>query len=1046
MYNRLLFTLATAACLTGVYAGYAVMMRPWVVIPEMPAIAEPAQQMETHRPAENVRVAEAYLKNYHWVAQSKYMLRSGPDEGRAFIYTRKWKHKEDDSRVLIFSPFAMVWRQKDKEGRESAVSLHSESAQLKFQFGFEQFNSNPGRVVGAVLDGEVRIAGPDGLEIEGKQFVFDESAPSLVSTNPVRFEYANHRGRGQSLNMKLIPAEGPPGQDRPHVFGIRTIRLGSGRDPETQKFEHVQLDVRMPQQGQQQLAQIRCSGDLEYDVGSNTAHFTQAVRAHQRTSGAGYDQLECDDLWLKFDPVRAIARPDDAVAQNKEQGESPAFQQLETNLEFKRLIARGQTVSIVSTENNLHATMKCLTYDLAEHRLQLIDASKVTVLQQGYKVAMEFDPKHQTPGVVPEIEARMLSDNSLNEVFCRGVGLLEMTRPNARDRQYVVSWARQLLIHKSSDQVKGLDLIQLEQQATFRQPSQGTALGADLIRLWMVPVTVGLPSGNRNSVTPHPGPELQPRQLIAERNVALFSPQLEANTSELTVEFLEPTGTPRVIGQHSRSSLELVTFEEPVEPANQARPARTQPGPRRTGTGRVSPAGFAADQQKNSLWPPISISPGGDDTVGPAHVQPQPKPVAQSPRVTADRINVRMQRIAGKAEPEMVEVDTTGHVKIVQHRGKGEPPMTAEGERLQLQNRGKDREIVHLFGNPAHLRDRGIHVEGREVQLNRETNRVRVQGNGLLQLPVPPGTGLESFGQATNDPDLDVKWGESMEFDGQVAKFVGKVELELGWSRMRCELMDVTLSSRISFTEPNSRQQPELAKIHCREEVSFENSEYEGSKQIQVQRGRVAEFTLDRLRSKTFAQGPGQMQVWQRGSTGHQTGNSRGVVQGANRPIGTVSSDWDYTQVDFKGSMEGKITQQVSTFYDSVQIVHGPVSLPNMTIDPDHLPPDAGSMRCEKTLEFSQGPKSPVHPKGYQQLVGKGNAQIEGKGFYANADEISFDGSKGLYMLRAHGNQSAMIAQDDHGKRREASGRRIEFIPATQKVKVDQATGASGGP
>ena len=160
-----------------------------------------------------------------------------------------------------------------------------------------------------------------------------------------------------------------------------------------------------------------------------------------------------------------------------------------------------------------------------------------------------------------------------------------------------------------------------------------------------------------------------------------------------------------------------------------------------------------------------------------------------------------------------------------------------------------------------------------------------------------------------------------------------------------------------------------------------------------------------------------------------------------------MSSDWDYTRVDFKGSMDGKIAQQVSTFYDSVQIVHGPVNLPIDTIDPDHLPPDAGSMRCERTLEFSQGPKSPVHPKGYQQLVGKGNAQIEGRGFYANADEISFDGSKGLYMLRAHGNQSAMIAQDtDQGARREASGRRIEFIPATKTVKVDWATGATGSP
>ena len=91
--------------------------------------------------------------------------------------------------------------------------------------------------------------------------------------------------------------------------------------------------------------------------------------------------------------------------------------------------------------------------------------------------------------------------------------------------------------------------------------------------------------------------------------------------------------------------------------------------------------------------------------------------------------------------------------------------------------------------------------------------------------------------------------------------------------------------------------------------------------------------------------------------------------------------------------------------------------------------------------------KGPNHPEDYQQLVGKVNARIEGRGFYANASEISYDGAKGLYMLRSYGNQTATIAQEDkNGRRHEASGRRIEFIPATKTVKVDRATGASGSP
>lgn len=1030
MFHRLLFTIATAACLSGVYAIYAVVTRPMVVVPALPDRSdEPTGRIVAHRPAENVRVAQTYLPQQPWAAQSKYMLRSG----QSFIYTTEWSPK--DGRIK-FAPFAMVWLQKDKDGRETAVTLVSDSAQLRFATTFDQIVPNPGRVIGAVLDGEVQVKGPDGLEIVGKQFVFDESAPSLVSINPVSFQYGTHRGWGRNMNVKLIPAEGPPGNDRPHVYGIRTIRLGSGKNPETKKIEPVQLDVRMPQQGQVQLVQVRCSGDLEYDVVSHSAHFSQSVRASRRTSGNGYDILDCDDLWMQFEPA-PVKQPEKVVAQNEAQAESEprTYQHIETDLLFRRMTAKGRTVNVSSTDNNLRAEMKSLVYDASEARLQLIDAHKLSVLQQGYQVEMKFEPEWQKPGLVPEIDVHMNEDNSPGDVLCKGVGLLEMIRSETSELEYVVSWHKEL--HKSTDQASGLDVIELQQQASFRQPSQRTGLGAELIRLWMAPIALRSPATapqQKKSSTP----ELQPKRLIAERAVALVSPQLVARTSELEVLFDEP---PRELGQRSRDGLMQVSLEEPVSQSNGGRAPKTNPPspkqPVRPGD-KIKVASFSTQgAEPGSLGPPITTTP------------PSAKPglgsSSEPPDVKADRINVRMQRIHGQTEPELVDVETHGHVKIVQRR-QGQAPMTAEGDRLHLENRGLSKEVVHLFGQPAHLRDRamGLHVEGREVHLDRGENRVWVKGNGLLQLPVPPGTEIESLGQATNDPDMDVTWQESMEFDGLTARFIGKVRSELGLSRMRCEQMDVRLSSRLSFTQIDAKQKPELYSIDCREDVTFDNSEYEGNKLIRVQRGRVGEFRLNRIKGESFAQGPGQMQIWQRGK-GNQAGLAPRDVSQANRPISSVTSDWDYTRIDFKGRMIGNLEQHRSTFHNSVMIVHGPVNLPNETIDPDHLPADAGSMRCEM-LEFMHHAKTASHPKGYQQLVGKINAQIEGRGFYANADEISFDGSKGLYMLRAHGNQSAMIAQDnDKGPRREASGRRIEFIPATRTVKVDWATGATGG-
>ena len=1050
MFNRLLMTFATAACLIGVYAFYAVLTRPLVVIPELPAASSEPHSQGSVPLQENVRVATTYLSEQRWAADSAYMFRSG----EAFIYTQSWSHQPGDPRIK-FTPFAMVWVQKNRDGREQAVSMVSDSALLRFASGFDEVRPNPGRVVGAVLDGEVQIKGPDGLAIVGKQFVFDESAPSLVSTNPVEFWYASHHGHGRSLNVKLIPAEGPPGRDRPHVFGIRTIRLGSGINPSTREFEPVWLVVRMPQQGQQKPVRVHAR-DLEYDVSQNVAQFSQSVRAYSKTEAAGWDSLECDDLLLRFRPVPKASTVETVAAKTPEIPDSRQFQQIETDLEFHQLEATGKLVKIKSDQQNLRAWMQRMEYDMVKHQLKLTDPREVHVAFKGSILK------------VPSVDVRLREDNAIDEVICQGIGRLEMTRPETNDLAFVAQWGRQLrLVTNTAD---GHDLIELEHQASFRQPQQRTGLGAELIRLWVAPLSLNVNSAsNRNAPAASPVP--QPARLIAARDVVLVSPQLLARTAELDVHFDEPKEPRLLSGRPQRNLLQQVSLVEsvPTNPRNGQQNAERQPSrPARVATNskqvrtQVQGAGFStANIEPGSLGQPIDIS-GSEDNVGRAKLQTAS---TRDPLdVRADWIGVHMLTIEGEAEPELLEVESRGRVKIVQKQA-GNSPFTAEGDRLHLQNHGLGREVVHLFGQPAHLRDPRMHVEGREVHLDRQANRVWVNGNGLLQLPLPEGTSIATLRQGISPsgnnpkspeagktpnsklPDLDVWWGESMEFDGLTAKFIGKVTAEMGLSRMRCEQMDVKLDSRLSFTDLEARTQPELSSVHCREDVTFENSEYEGNKLVGVQRGSVAEFTVKNLKSETIAQGPGHIEIWMRDKRSLEKSNSDiagpRAMSRANRPISAVTSEWNYTRVDFKGKMTGKIDSQRSKFHDGVWIVHGPVARPNDKINRDKLPADAGSMRCEE-LQFANHSADDEHPEDYQEMVGRGNAEIEGRGFYANADEICYDGSKGSYMLRAHGNQSATIARDaERGTRQETSGRRIEFIKSTNTVKVDWANGGS---
>ena len=297
MFQRLVFTLATAASLMGLCVLYSVAMRPVIVIPTpLEQKIDEDQYTEAKRPAENVRVAAKFIPMTEWAIESKYMLRAE----QAFVYTDKWDRDETNGKSVKFTPFAAVWVTTDKAGNEQAVSIVAEWAQVEFASKFDEKNPSPGRVVGAVLNGEVKIAGPDGLEVVGQTFFFSEAGLSLYTTNPVSFKFQSHAGSAARMQMQLIPAEGLPGLDRPHVYGVETIRLIAGQKP-------VLLQVQLPQGDEVRMVNVKCAGDLEYTVATNTAICSNDVRVWTGPKNAR-DWLYCDTLTVQFVPKKVGER------------------------------------------------------------------------------------------------------------------------------------------------------------------------------------------------------------------------------------------------------------------------------------------------------------------------------------------------------------------------------------------------------------------------------------------------------------------------------------------------------------------------------------------------------------------------------------------------------------------------------------------------------------------------------------------------------------------------------------------------------------------
>jgi lipopolysaccharide export system protein LptA len=1050
MLQRLVFTFATAISLTGLYALYSVAMRPVVVI-AIPPVRTTSEDgyVTPERPAENVRVASTYLPAHSqsWAPKSMYMLKAD----HAFVYTNNWHPDEESGKRVKFIPFAMAWLTNDKDGHEQAVSMVSESAQLEFDSTFDEKNPAPGRVVRAVLNGDVEISGPDGLAIRGRHFIFDESDLSLYTTNPVHFRFQSHRGSATRMSMKLIPAEGLPGKDRPHVYGIESIRLVGGPRPGDPRNPYVQLEALVPQDGELKPVKVRCAGELEYTVGTNLAVFTKDV-----VVSTGTDWLECDTLTMQFNPKKPDPDEnleDSANPPKEELVHSPEYQHVETNLEFSWLEAEGRDVKIISRSRGFKAYMNRLTYSAETRILSMRSRDGVRVVQQGQGRGTELQ--------APDIEIQ-LGDGpapSLSSLNCVGAGTLKIVDEKLNRSILVARWQKKLG-YRPDDETQ-LDLIEFEGGAQFFQPEKKTGLGAELVRIWLAPTKFDLSASADGTAGREKTPEPEPKRVLAQHDVVMQSPKMQiVKSNELDIRF-EDEGpvTPPTVSHQSRSRLLPAALVTAVD-------QRTRRSA--SAAGMANGQGNAGSSQRQTGF--ASIPAASDGSLGPAidyDVEGSPRPRSAPKRsvpsavdepaqpivVAADRIDVRMRRIPGEPDPVVTEVHSEGKVTVTQQRKPGEKELRFQGDRVDLQSESKNHEVVAVHGSPALIRDRGYQIEGKEIHLDRGENQAWVTGPGELRLPIPEQTKIPGLGSGGNSRDLRVWWNESMKFDGLEGKFLGKVGAKLGLGTMHCEQMIVQLVDRISFQATEFADQPALRLIHCREDVSFENSTYADKKLTDKYRGRVGEFTVNHVLGEVVAQGPGTILAWQRQDNGSSGFSPRDTIQ-ANRPIPVEVTVWDYTRVQFEGQLKGyfdvkstgKTNRQRAVIDDRVEVIRGPVKQPNETVDPDELPSGAGMIRCDQ-LQFVNHPQSLRTPAPYRELIGRGNAEVEGqvdgRRFTASADEISFDGSKDLYLLRAHGKQNARLNQQV-GTSGLIVGRRIEFNPKKKSLYVDRATEGQG--
>ena len=960
----------------------------------------------TRLSTDNARVARERLPDQAWAPDAKIQLR---DDNRLFYYSNKSEPSENKT-AIRFEPFALVWFTQD-----GPLTIVAESAQVQFQREIEITNPNPGRMMGARLDGDVTIKGPNNLLVVGRNFIYSEKSSKIWSDSPVQLAYDQHLGEaegGIQLDLKISDVTLKGRQLA--VEDLHAVHLS----------RNVKMELMLPAENNlpPTALQVRCEGSFRLDRRDNgqtsVATFEEKVRVERPTAAGKVDSLEGQTLEVTIVHAAKPTTSEAAPAETAKPSPPNAMQSLRPTL----MVCRGSPVVFRSEQNDVHATMGYARYDVGQRTLAL-SGSESNPSQLRRAAQLKVKPVRCRQGV-SEMESQQVvlkhdEHNKVQEVICRGGGWLTYRDDKTKAEQVVVQWDEQL--RKYPDSTSALDVIDLSGNATVKQPQQQASFSGNYIKLWIEPLLVGAaddrlsaatsPKPSRgNADAPHERlPMPQPRRMLAQGRVQMQSPQMQGTTSELQVWF-EDVAAPSNSGRDS------------------GRDAGRNVGLIRPTAGRRSPSGFFDDDINKPK------------SAGQQRGQPPTKPMSP---VIVDAKLIRVL-IVGRGEeqkPDVAEIWTEGNVTITQAREDAATPFKLKADRLHLENQGDTRQKLHLWGKPARIDDPAMELIGDEIYFDRGRNLVSVDGSGKLTLPLD----RDFQGQPVTEPtSLNITFNEQMVFDGLIASFVGRVIAATFNSTMKCQQMEVHLTKRLLFEKDAARpeRQP-VSRLVCRNEVDFDSRVIVNSSMDEVRKGKFAAFAIDLTSGRAEGKGPGKLQIWSRGQNKF-AGLTPQAVAGSNKAVRKNEGGWTYYQIDFADELIGLQDLRSATCRGQVQVVYGPVLEALKTFDIDRLPKDAFLVSCDE-MQLAQPGTGPTGKKAFE-LVAEGNAWHEGRSFPGLADVISYDSAKDLFMLRSLGDNDSELTRESRpgGDRIPVIAKSIQFIRASNEIRLHDVRFGSG--
>jgi hypothetical protein len=1033
MLTRLTHAAVAFVVTAALYQGYAVTVAPVLEPPgrvestvdDGTVSSRQVNPLETYRP-----VLSAYFPADHWCFRVEPKIF---ENAQSLVVVDQYEQTETGLlRVprcaIVFFPRGRVRGQTPPRDAIVLEPAGGAAIQMDSQVGANRF----GRMQFGQLLGEVVVRSDmqepgeqDDLRIVTSDLYMNEDL--IRTAAPVEMRLGAHRGRGKSLEIRLLPADRSTDAAAGSLYsGLESLEISSevqlslapeglGRFTKKSGSDEASgaKDADAAASFRAKIAEapvrINCVGPFRIDFGNYLATFLDRVQVRQLHADGKLDQLSAAELRLYFEQQRAGGSTSTPAPEA-----SPGAPLTSIPLEPSSIDALGNAETPVVLDAPSHGAAARCDNLVIQFNQQMITAAggetgqPATLSYQGAEI--------HSPVVIYQFPPRD-SQAKVGTMWARGGAGWLRAVPNA-DRPgetAEVSWKKSMQLVRRD----GQPVLVLDGRPKISMVGAGQ-LFADGIELFLRerrPEEVDAAQAAKIAALPA---AIVPQRLTASGRVAIESAELNAKVNQLDVTFQypAPAAPPAVVP--GRDAGTRTREEAPGSTSTDALFGGTSPrgGPRRSYD--VSGVTLRVTCKVRDRRPQVS----GIRVEGAVVFQEISPTLAAEPplRITAERLRVT------KADTPAAEIEITG--------GGG-----SDGLPVQL----------------AEITTPGARLRAPTVLVNRGSGGSLINSPGELEMQVNRDLSGQPLAEAQ---PLRIKWRDGMELVDRRISFQGDVRVEhaAGWLKTGRLVAQLTHSP---LAGGGDGRRADLEQLECWEGVTAEFDQRDAAGLSSHQHVETQSLIANQITGEITGSGPGLI------DSVHLSRSGKSLWQGAPGLPGEAASPAAPNSIDqspqlrrlhitFAREVGGNLLERRVFVGGNVQTVYGAVSdwQQSLEIAAGGSPrPDEMWITCDKLgvvenpLGRFQNSGAPQRGLGPVDLSAEGAVVIEGQhpergSFTLRGGRATYDQLKGMFVLQGDGVRPATILHQQFpgAAPAEQSAQRFTYFQGTGEVDIQDVS------